>query len=258
MFRMETVDKILVGAMFTFSLTSWVFYVGFLVLRQDPFYFVLDDIIGSEAGSTLPLILRMVLMFAEFEFVRSGTLFLSIALVGVSRWQKIVNVLLHNQRVRNAKRVVYYVKFQILHIEMSPLLNDATTIAISSLFWGLVFLICFILNGPASSQLVIYVLMASFGIVGLFLAMFGLNLLASLLENVVEIVNKCKKVAEYEVLQGSVGTQGRQAAKATKLQTKSLQALQIKYKPFHVIDKEFVVGVYENMFFRVLDAMLIF
>ncbi|CAL8129265.1 unnamed protein product [Orchesella dallaii] len=240
--RMEFVDKMLVAAIIAFPIISWIFYGGFLLLQQDPFYFSLNDIFAVETESKLALVLRMILMFAEFEFSRSGTLFLSIILVAASRWQKIVNVLLQNRRIRNIQRIESYIKLQILHIEMSPLLNDAATTAISSLFWGLVFLICFILNGPGTSPLGIYILVASFGVVGIFITIYGFNLLASLLESVVEIVNMCKKDADYEVLRGAVGIQGRKAAKVTQLQAKGLQAIKIQYRPFHNINRNFVAN----------------
>lgn len=239
-----------------------------LYFRFDPYYFVLQDVFGPFALQKYEIrcfcfLVRFVTVLAGFECSRSGTLgiycysyligSINIFVSSVSR----LHLSIDTKRSLEITRI--YIEFLVCLRGILELLMHFNSIIISVGYWAVILLTWAVVKLRSYLAIEVFAMILSLDICSYLLVTFGVVIISKLDVNINEALNRWAieaKQAYYDAILCSRDVR-RQLLNLRKI-TASLQPVQLEYKPFFVMDHDFMIDISKNLFLRVFDAILIF
>ncbi|CAL8127985.1 unnamed protein product [Orchesella dallaii] len=234
-------------------------YFGSLYLNFDPYYFILEDLFGKSEDLRWPLFgFRAVVTLAAFETARLILTYPSVVILDIHILQQCVSLLCSPScRASFTHLMIEYRRMIVVYRKVKPLIDCVLTFGVTSMFWALICTSWLVIKGFGKIPLVMYVLMLFFVIGLIICGAIMLIIISRLVAGSVQVVEKCR----WEARLTSVmiwSKKGRLEAHALRLEADALHPIRIFYKPFLLIDKEFVRRSVNGVMGRICDAVLIF
>lgn len=254
------------GILFIFlsTITPFAILVCSLYFRFDPYYFVIQDIIGRNndlAVSTkyICIIFRFFVVLAGFEVNRFLSLLIycnSIVIVRICIFVgNISQIKLTANTKRSYKIISWYTKFLVCFREIQELVAQLNSLFISFGYWVVVVLTWGIVRLRGLMVGEIFALIIGFDICNFLLLIIVVVIVSRLDASINKVIIRWGNESDLNYC-----CQFEKQNDLVILQkiTASLQPLQIEYKPFFVVNKEFGRDVCKNLVGRVFDVILIF
>ncbi|CAL8127989.1 unnamed protein product [Orchesella dallaii] len=234
-------------------------YFGALYLNFDVYYFILEDLFEKSADIRWILFgFRAVVTFAAFEVTRIILSSIIVVILDIHLLQQCVCLLSSPTcRVSYTHLMKEYRRMIVVYRKVKPIIDGLLSLGTTSFFQALVCSTWLIIKGFDKIPLVMYVLMALFAVGVVVVGGFLLTIISGLVAGSVQVVEKCRWEARLtSVMMWS--KQGRLEAHALRLEADALHPIRIFYKPFLLIDREFVRRIVNGAMGRIFDAILIF
>ncbi|CAL8127987.1 unnamed protein product [Orchesella dallaii] len=234
-------------------------YFGSLYLNFDPYYFILEDLFGKSAEIQWILFgFRAVVTLAAFEVARIILSYTIVVIIDIHILQQCVSLLSSPTcQVSYTHLMKEYRRMIVVYRKVKPMIDGMLSLGTTSLFQALVCSTWLIIKGLDKIPLVMYVLMALFAIGVVVVGGFLLKIISELVAGSVRVVEKCRLEARLTSVM-MWNKQGRLEAHALRLEANALHPIRIFYKPFLLIDREFVRRIVNGVMGRIFDVILIF
>ncbi|CAL8098609.1 unnamed protein product, partial [Orchesella dallaii] len=247
-------------------------YFGSLYLKFDPYYFIFNDILVSLYPTKSPsdvllestwlrwvvLGIRATLMLTALEACRilmTYGLVLAIDMRSLQRCAQVLTTLVDG--VECVVVMVEYRKMVVVFRSLKSLMDDSVSMFTTFLFWAMVGSCFLIIKAFGKIPHVMYSVVVLF-VVGAFLAaMVFLHIICNLVSDTETIVGWCKWETGITRC-GIQSAEKRRKDLALKLEAKSMHPIRVQYKPFLMINREFIRTSINAALERIFDAILLF
>lgn len=248
--------------------TPTTIYIISLSLKFDPMYFVLKDLQTLVAGNQEFLAeifiagARLIFQACAFECGRTFTGMILLVCSIVEGVQNVLHTLLNlitqGQRVKCSVIIKPYVCLSLIYCRVRGVLLDCMSLILTVGFWFLVIIVWILVRLPGKIPLPMYWLFVIFG-GGCFITFWVLlYLMSNISANCVQLISECEQKSKFYKMETFIPAKNKREREIVHLRVVALKRLEISYKPFQHIDKEFAIDVLRNQMLRVFDALTVF
>ncbi|CAL8098623.1 unnamed protein product [Orchesella dallaii] len=247
-------------------------FFGALYLRFDPYYYIFNDILVSLYPTKSPsdvlhestwlrwalLGIRSSLTLTAFEAARilvTFTLVLAIDVRGLQRCAQVLATLVDG--VECAVVLEEYRKMIVVFRSLKSLIDDALSMFITALFWAIVASSFVIIKSFGKIPHVMYYVMVLFVVGASIICIVLLRIICNLVIGTEAIVGWCKWETGV-TRRGMRSAEKRRNDLALKLEAHSMHPIRMQYKPFLMINRDFLRTIINGILGRIFDVILLF
>ncbi|CAL8098633.1 unnamed protein product [Orchesella dallaii] len=247
-------------------------FFGSLYLKFDPYYYIFNDILVSLYPTKSPsdvlgeskvlrwtlLGIRATLTLTAFEAARilvTYGLVVAIDMRSLQGCAQFLSTLV--DRVECIVVMKEYRKMIVVFRSLKGLIDDATSMFITALFWAIGGCSFLIIKGFGKIPHVMYHVMVLFVVVASIIIMVVLHIICDLVSGTETIVGWCNLETDI-TRHGMPSAEKRRNDLALKLEAKSMHPIRMQYKPFLMINRDFMRAIISAVLGRIFDAILLF